>query len=184
MNDSISSDKTASRSTKKEDAQEIFAPNEFRIYDLYVVQGFHIVLDHVGGVLSVSAFVGNDGTATTRRSVEFVLGITYRSGDQTRYTERVSTLAEGIRPGDIVETAPTRANLVYFNEDLGAKYKMEAIVDLGQDIFDVNRANNTYYQEERFYDPAMLAKVRDSEDGVVFTNGVMGVEDVPGGQFR
>lgn len=184
MNDSISSDRTASRSTKTGDAQEVFAPNEFRIYDLYVVQGFHIVLDHAAGVLSVSAFVGNDGRATTRRSVQFVLGITYRSGDQTRYTERVSTIAEGIRPGDIVETVPTRANLVYFNDDLGARYRMEAIVDLGQDIFDVNRANNTYHQEERFYDPAILAKAEDSEDGIVFTNGVMGVEDVPGGWAR
>ncbi|MFF0945146.1 hypothetical protein ACFYE2_13095 [Kocuria sp. CPCC 205300] len=125
--------------------------------------------------------MGNDGRATTRRSVQFVLGITYRSGAQTRYTERVSTVAEGIRPGDIVETTPTRANSVYFNEDLDTKYKMEATVDLGQDIFDVNRANNIYHQEERFYDPAMLAKARDSEGGIVFTNGVMGVEDVPGG---
>jgi hypothetical protein len=181
MNNSISSDKTASSATKKGDAQEIFPPNEFRIYDLYVVQGFHIVVDHVGGVLSVSAFVGNDGTATTRRPVDFVLGITYRSGDQARYTERVSTIPEGIRPGDIVETVPTRASLVYFNDDLGAKYRMEAIVDFGQDIFDVNRANNTYHQEERFYDPAMLVQARESKDGIVFTNGVMGVEDVPGG---
>lgn len=180
MNDSIYSGKAASSSTKKGDAQEIFRPNEFRIYDLYIVQGFHIVLDHVGGVLSVNAFVGNDGTATTRRPVDFVLGITYRSGNQTRYTEKVSTIAAGIRPGDIVETAPTRASLVYFNDDLGAKYKMEAIVDFGQDIFDVNRTNNTYHQEERFYDPEMLIKVRDSNDGIAFTDGVMGVEDVPG----
>ena len=125
--------------------------------DLYAHPSFRIRSDHEQKRLYVSGFVGNAGNAPPQRAVKVAVGITVRIAGVLISTEKVVTMGQGLRPGDLEPTLPqASAPLAYFNEDNGAKYTFEILVDFHHDVIDLSRANNYYSYTWWAIDPKEL----------------------------
>lgn len=122
--------------------------------DLFASQSFRIRQDHASRRLYVSGFVGNRGNQAAPAHVKVAVGVAVRIAGKLISTQRVYTMGKNLRPGEFQLTdPPTVAPLAYYNEDNGAKYLFEILVDFNHEVLDVSRGNNYSSYTWYAYDP-------------------------------
>jgi hypothetical protein len=137
--------------------------------DLYAAT-FRMQQDHTNGRLRITGLVGNQGNATPRINVWVWCGVTYRIQGVQTSTFRYYEMCKDLRPGEFAETTPPLGvPLAYFNEDNGAKYKMELNVDFTGKLIDLVRPNNYYSYTWLAHRPDALVNGRTFtfKDGVL-----------------
>ncbi|WP_236863769.1 hypothetical protein [Brevibacterium daeguense] len=126
--------------------------------DLYASYRFRVRVDHGTRSVCVSGAVGNKGTVVATQSVKVALGVTVRIDGVLRSAERIYTMGQGIRPGDLVYTEPCMAvPLRYLDEDADAKYRFELLVDIyGEAFSDWGPGNNHSWVDWFTFSPRAL----------------------------
>lgn len=110
---------------------------------LFAYPSFRVVQDHAQKRLYVSGYLGNRGVAPAAAAIKVAVSVTVRLRGELVTAERVVTTGFGLRPGALELTSPpTEAPLVYLDEDDGAKYLFETLVDFTHDVADLSQATN------------------------------------------
>lgn len=136
----------------------IYAPPPYP--DLCAYQ-IYVNVNHSLRRICVGAVVRNLGGAPPERSWQVAIGITYIKQGVTISTQEIFTIPQNQIIGpDGFETPCSEGELIYRDEDSGAVYTLEALVDVAQELIDLDRGNNYSQVTTWWVNPATAAKYR------------------------
>jgi len=108
-----------------------------------VAKTFRISVNHTQRQICVSGIVSNEGNALPGKAVQVAIGVTVVIAGVTRSQQEIFTIpSSALLPGVQVETECSTAPLVYLDEDSGAKYTLELLVDFNHEVADLDRGDN------------------------------------------
>lgn len=111
-----------------------------------VAKTMQLYVNHSEGSLCVAGILYNSGNSIPTPhsgTITVAIGITVVIEGITRSQEEQFTIANReLLPGVQIESDCSKAPLVYRDEDPGAKYTLELLVDLHHEVTDVDRSNN------------------------------------------
>jgi hypothetical protein len=139
---------------------QVLAPIPYPLSDLWAFPSFKVQIDHSAQTICVSGFIRNIGNRRVRDPFHIAMGITYVRAGVTISSEKINRINETILVGEQIETPCMLQNLVYLDEDPGAYYEFEMIVDLYNDISELKSTNNRH-REDRWFFLSPAAKKAD-----------------------
>jgi hypothetical protein len=142
--------------------QPIYLP--YPLADLRAGANFKLRKDANAGNVYVSGYIANIGNVAVRKPFLVALGVTITQQSTSSFeiiysTERRTTVSD-IGVGEQIETAETQAPLIYRDEG-NARYDIELIVDVDNDVTELKSNNNRSSLEWYFYKPS--ASSRDGQ---------------------
>ena len=97
--------------------------------------------------------------APPKRSWQVAIGITYVKQGVTISTQEIFTIPQNqVIDSEGFQAPCSQAELIYRNEDAGAVYTLEALVDVCQELVDLDRGNNFLQVKTWWVNPATAAK--------------------------
>src|SRR3954453_13039215 len=133
--------------------------------DLFAYPSFSVAVNHPNRTICLSGFISNVGNARVRQSFYVALGITYVRFGVTISSEKIVRIDDDIIVGERIATPCMLQNLIYLDEDPGAYYTFEMIVDVFNDISELRSSNNRHREDGWYFlNPALREKVNNAID--------------------
>jgi hypothetical protein len=131
-------------------------------YPDLVARQFRLSIQHSTRRLGVAGILANVGNSVITRPFKVVIGVTIEwppvgQDGPVRSQQEIFPIQPPLAPGVQVETPPSPAPLVYYDEE-GAIYWLDMIVDVNNDITEYGGARNSITNQKWWaYSPASLA---------------------------
>ena len=115
---------------------------------LLVAATVKIKVNHSAGTVCVAGVIVNAGYVSVSGPFEVAIGITYVKAGVTISSQEIFEVPEGVsipgRGGRYTTPCSTR-ELIYRDEDYGALYELEVLVDVRQIVDELDEGNNHLY---------------------------------------
>jgi hypothetical protein len=94
------------------------------------------------GRIGVTGQIWNVGNSSAGHDFDVAIGVTVVIAGVTRSQEEIFRLDGSLSAGSTVETPESSAPLVYREDDPGAVYQLEMLVDLNFEVSELSRGND------------------------------------------
>jgi hypothetical protein len=128
------------------------------LYADLVARQFVVQVNHTAKTICVAGVIDNIGYASARGPFQVALGITYTPKGVTTSSQSTFTIDE-VPVGPGFRTPCVTKPLIYRNEDAGAVYRLELLVDLNNDINELSGGNNFTWADVWWVKPSAIPKL-------------------------
>jgi hypothetical protein len=134
-------------------------------YPDLVARQFHIFVRHDEGTVGVAGTFANVGNSSINRPFHIAIGVTIDwppqgAGGPVRSQQQIFEIEPPVTSGVIMETPPSNAPLIY-NDEEGAVYWLDMIVDVNNEIIEYGGARNSLTNQKWIvFSPAGIQKAK------------------------
>lgn len=130
-------------------------------YPDLVAGSIFVRVNHTNQRICVGALIRNEGGGPPGRPWQLAIGITFVKAGVTISSQELFTISQNQVIGwGGFESPCSEAELVYRDEDAGAVYTLEALVDVNHELVDLDRSNNYREGKTWWVNPSAVAKKR------------------------